>query len=122
MPDQDRFDAGVSLLQRTGARQFQIRYSDDEEPVVWIAVGGWPKPESDSLTHVAAAALAPSLAVLALCEKVIDGGACVHCGRATVFLPTIEDVIPGDTLCRYQYDPELKTFRRDCEGDERSHQ
>lgn len=114
-----RLAAGVALLGRCGARDLQIRFSDDELPVVWFAVASF---ERDGLeVHETAAAMEPVMAVLRLCESVIDGGRCVHCERPSGFEP--DHATPTDTplahlICWYQWDPELVTFRRGCEGDQ----
>lgn len=103
--------AGVDLLGRAGADQFQIRYDagdDDAGPVIWMAAAQWNEHWE------AAAAMGPVGAVMRLCEQIIDGGQCKHCRRPTGFSPDPE-AMPLDTLvCWYQYDPELATFRRGC--------
>lgn len=105
--------AAVDLLRRSGAREFQVRFTDDPQPVIWIAYARWPAGGD------AAAALGPDAAVLRLCEQVLDGGRCVHCDRTTTFLPEHTDRAPLPGLCAYQWDPELSTFRRSCEGSHR---
>ena len=108
-----KLPALVKLLERTGADEFQIRYCDEEVPVVWIAAARWRG------TWQAAGALEPYRAVLRLAESVMDGGTCRHCHR-----PTAVDDLPADVMlaatdpviCWYRYDPELSTFRRQCEG------
>lgn len=117
-PLDDKALAAIDLIGRTGAKDLQIRYSDDSEPVVWMAMGSWPT-ESGPRATVVAAALNPTAALLSLCEKVIDGALCLHCGKPAVFLPNTTDDFPFNEVCRYQYDPELKTFRRECEGEDR---
>ena len=118
--------AGVDLLRRTGAKEFQIRYSDDEQPVVWLAVAGYRGERRNPITgkstsaehFEAAGAMDPTTAIMRLCEQLIDGGLCRHCHRRTIFNADAE---PGELLdavgCVYAWDPELKTFRRNCEGD-----
>ena len=112
-----RFLAAVKLLERTGATGFRIGYSDEDDgpPVVWYACGTWRGGAE------AAASLDPLQAVLRLCEQVIDGGHCAHCGQPTIFDPDMPMGSPVDELldrmgCRYAWDPELETFRRGCEG------
>ena len=124
MPDLEedpRIPAAIDLLGRTLADTFQIRYCDEEEPTVWIAVAHWPnRPDVGIPEHYeAAGGMSPWQALLRLCEAVIDGGTCRHCDRPTM----IDDKPPDDPLlalealvCAYRYDPELKTFRRSCEG------
>jgi hypothetical protein len=112
-PVDDRFIAAVDLLGRTGAGEFQIRYCEEEEPVVWIAAAKWGD------VWQSAGGMTPWLAVWRLAESVLDGGECRHCGRIT----SVDDNPPdsllgvmGEVVCFYRYDPELKTFRRSCEG------
>lgn len=122
--DNPVFTAAVDLLRRTGQRSFQIRYSDDETPLVWMAVGEWvldehgrPTDGAGKTVYDAAAAVDPVRAVLRLCEQTVDGGHCIHCRRPTGFEPDSIDTMPAnDLFCWYQYDPELRTFRRGCEG------
>lgn len=102
--------AAVALLGSTGASEVSIRYCDEQVPTVWFAIAKWGK------TWAASGAMHPLLAVLKLCDDVIDGGECTHCGRPTGFSPE-HDQMPLDNLvCWYQYDPELKEFRRGCAG------
>jgi len=118
--------AAVKLLERTGARSYRTGYSDpdDGEPTVWYAVATWRGRPAGGFAvkgrdrHEAAAALDPVTATLRLCEQVIDGGQCAHCKRPTIFLADADDAGPLDRMgCVYQWDPELSTFRRSCEGD-----
>jgi hypothetical protein len=109
--DDKRLPAAVDLLGRTGAAEFQVRYCDEDGPVIWLAAARWGKHWE------AAGAMTPLLAVFRLCDEVIDGGQCQHCHRPTGFAPDL-DTMPLDAIvCWYQYDPERSTFRRGCEGD-----
>lgn len=108
---QERLGAVADIIGRTGATGFQIRYTDDETPTVWVAVAefgdiGW---ETDSGRD-------PFEAAFRLAERLVDGGICSHCRRGTVLLidHTAPPLLPE--LCHYAYDPELKRFRRECEG------
>jgi hypothetical protein len=110
-PEDPRFLATIDLIRRTGAESFQIRYHDDEEPLVWIAIaefeGNWE----------AAASLNPVTAVWRLAETLIDGGICRHCTRPAGVTDDWTGRMPLDELiCWYRYDPELKKYRRSCEG------
>lgn len=110
--DDPRFVAAVDLVGRTGAKGFQMRWSDDEEPTVWIAVADY----GDG--HEAAAALHPLPAVLRLIEQLIDGGLCAHCRRPSAVSDDWQHEQPLDEVfCWYVFDPERKTYRRSCEGD-----
>jgi hypothetical protein len=117
--------AGVDLIRRVGALQFQIRYSDDEQPAIWVAVAGFnlnhgrpvPAKQKGKLHWESASALDPTIAILRLCESLIDGGTCQHCQRPTGFTPDLDRMPLDELVCWYQFDPELATFRRGCEGD-----
>jgi hypothetical protein len=103
--------AALAMIGRTGAVGSRIRYSDDEQPVVWLVVGEWPGGR-----HEVAAGMTPLRAALRLCEQVIDGGVCQHCHRPAGFEPDSITSMPlGSAVCWYQYDPELRTYRRSCE-------
>jgi len=103
-----RFGPAVELIGRTGAEEFQIRYCEEEQPLVWVAAARWRG------TWEAAGAMNPVRAVFRLADIVIDGGTCTHCHRPTAFEPDVGATWPA-FLCPYQWDPELATFRRGCE-------
>ena len=103
--DDAKLVALVDMLGRTGAEEFQIRYCDEERPVVWIAAARWPAPPGHQYgvgewvdgppggIWQAAGALEPYGAVMRLAESVMDGGTCQHCGR-----PSAVDDLPADLL------------------------
>jgi hypothetical protein len=110
----DQMAALFDLARRTGAISIGLRYQDDEEPVVWVAVGQWPErvwdsdaPEGKSRWE-ATGAMTPMMAMYRLLEQVMDGGICEDWTGA---MPL------EDAVCWYRFDPEMKTFRRSCEGD-----
>lgn len=109
-----RMIAAVNLLGRTGMQTFRVGYSPEEdgEPTVWYAVGQWVGNKAE-----AAAAMNPVLAILRLCEQVIDGGICIHCKEPTIFVADSDTEFLDKMGCVYAWDPELKTFRRGCEGE-----
>ena len=107
MSDEDKLKASIDFIGRTGADSVQVRYSDDEEPTVWFVVA-----QFDDRAEVDAA-LTPLRAALRLCERLADGGKCAHCGRPCGLEPDMLWTMPlNELICWYQYDPELKTFRR----------
>jgi hypothetical protein len=113
-----KITAGVELLRRCGAESFQLRYSDDERPIVWMAVATiHPSVTGRKGVSEAAGALDPESAVMRLCAQLVDGGRCSHCGRPTGFETTPDQMPLSRAICWYQFDPELNTFRRGCEGD-----
>ena len=114
--------AAIDLLRRTGMSFFELRYSDENYPVVWMAVAGWltdrrgrPVAHGRPNKFEAAGALTPELAVYRLCDVVIDGATCAHCGRPTGFETSLDSMPLPEHICWYQYDPELDIFRRGCE-------
>lgn len=110
--EQDKLIAAIDMIRRTGARSVGIRYQDDEQPTVWMVVASYADDR-----HEVDASLSPVRAALRLCERLVDGGVCKHCGRPTGLEPDSLETMPLDrAFCWYQYDPELKTFRRGCEG------
>lgn len=124
-PDDPRMLAAIDMLRRTGQRSFQLRYSDDEDPLVWMAVGEWcigpdgrPVRDGGEVHHEAAAALTPFGAVFRLCEQAMDGGTCAHCGRPSGITMDWRESMPlAEVLCWTVYDPETSSFRRSCEGE-----
>jgi hypothetical protein len=107
-----RYEAAIELMGRTGGGELQIRY-DDGEPGVWIAVCEWDDG------YECAAGWNPLEAALRLLEEALGGGDCAHCGRAAAISTDFSRTMPlDDAICWYQYDPELQTFRRGCEGDD----
>lgn len=116
MIDEPLFTACVDLIGRTGAKDFGMRYQDDEKPVVWIALARYERGGRD--VYETDAALDPTLAAFRLCERLMDGGECQHCHRPTGVSDDFVGDMPLDELfCWYRFDPELNKFRRACEGD-----
>lgn len=126
--DDPRLMAAVDLIGRSGASDFQIRYCDEVDPLIWIAAARWQRdqivviradgqdePASDHVWEVAAA-INPLRAIFRLCDQVIDGGQCRHCSRPTGFSSDIDPMPLDSMVCWYQWDPELSTFRRGCSG------
>jgi hypothetical protein len=113
--DEEKLTAVVDLLGRTGARSFELRYSDAPEPVVWIAVAEYLI--NDKVVVECAAGNQPHIAAIRLVELLIDGGQCTHCHRLTGVTEDFDSMPLNESVCWYQWDPEMKTFRRGCEGD-----
>lgn len=110
--------ASVELIGRTGAQGFELRYSDDKKPIVWMALAYYDA--GPGKFWQVGASFDPPRAAFKLCEALIDGGTCTHCKRPTGVTLDI-DSMPGEmVMCWYQLDPELKTFRRGCEGDDQA--
>jgi len=107
--------AAVALLPRLGCSNFELRYSEPEiegSPIVWVAIATFA-----SAPHQVGAGLQPASACYKLLEQLVDGGHCLHCRRPTGISDDFTAAMPASQqICWYQYDPELKRFRRGCEG------
>lgn len=127
-----RFPAAVELVRRCGAGGFQIRWSGrpesggaeydegDPVPVVWIAIADFTGASSSAQLdgYETAAGMTPLTAVLRLADQLVDGAICLHCKRPTGVSHDFGDAMPlSRAVCWYQFDPELSTYRRSCEGD-----
>lgn len=121
-----RYVAAIKLIERQGAKEFQIRYDEEQDPIVWVATAGFAihngkiGRSGKVNAHQCGAGLNPLTAIFSLCHNSLDRrGLCLHCHRNTMFDENFE--INPDTLtdayCFYQWDPENSTFRRGCEGD-----
>ena len=40
-PDSPQFLAVIDMVRRTGAQTFELRFSDDQEPTVWMAIAAY---------------------------------------------------------------------------------
>lgn len=107
--EQDLLMACIDMVKRTGAETVQVRYSDDEKPIVWLAVAGY---QGDR--YEVAAGAAPEQAMFRLLERLVDGGMCQHCKKPTGITDDFDSMPYARQVCWYQFDPELKTFRRGC--------
>ena len=112
-----RYIAAVKLIGRTGSTSYRIGHSDEAEdgkPVIWHATASYRTGVFE-----VAAGRDPVQATLRLCDALVDGGVCTHCRRMTIFdgEHTADQLQLGPDYCVYAWDPELQTFRRDCEGD-----
>lgn len=119
-----RFVGAIDLVRRNGARDVQIRYDDEQNPIVWVVVAGFsiidgkPSARGKVNAHQAGGGLNPLTAIFALCRACLDRkGVCNHCGRNTMFDEHFEPQPLEEFYCWYQWDPEVKTFRRGCEND-----
>lgn len=113
----DEFTAALAdLVGRTGASQLQVRESNEEDPTVFVAVAVYPdgRFESDS-------GRLPIDAIWRVAERLVDGGQCTHCRKATGLLEPEGDLSAksmrflGEVLCWYTYDPVAKRYRMGCQ-------
>lgn len=120
-----RYVAAIDLVRRNGAREIQLRYDDEQNPIVWVAVAGFSiingkiaQSRGKINAHQAGGGLDPLSALFALCRACLDRqGRCVHCDRNTMFDENFSAQPLEAFYCWYQWDPEMKTFRRGCEGE-----
>ena len=119
-----RLAAYTQMARRSGATALQIRYSDDRQPTVWMAVAelhptiieGRKIAGRGEARFVVGAGLEPVAALYRLLEDMVDGSFCVHCSRPTGITDDFEPDMPlEDRICWYRWDPELATIRRGCE-------
>lgn len=118
-----RYVAAIDLVRRNGAREIQLRYDDEQNPIVWVAVAGFsivngkPSGRGKVNAYQAGGGIDPLSAIFALCRALLDRrGICVRCGKNTMFDETFESQPLEYSYCWYQWDPEMKIFRRGCEG------
>lgn len=111
--DDPRFIAAVDLIGKSGGTSFQIRYDEEQDPVVWVAVaeirgGAWE----------CAGGRTPAQAAVRLAEAMYDGGFCAHCGKpAGVSTDWRADHPLATIVCWHIFDPETERFRRSCAGE-----
>jgi hypothetical protein len=77
--DEDALMASADLITRSGAREFQFGWLDDDVPIEqarWYAKARWGGEMMAEEDHVG-----PVEAADALARRVIAGGMCVHCMR-----------------------------------------
>lgn len=117
----DKTKAAIDMMRRCGASRVDFRYSgsgepdDCDPPLIWTVV---------AVTTVgprAGAAASFETAVMNCAEDVVDMSVCAHCGRPSALDAdeddTINQLMTHGQICWYMYDPELRTFRRSCEGE-----
>jgi hypothetical protein len=113
--DEGRLLAAIDMVGRMGGRDIRIGFSDEEdgEPVVWYACATFKQGGAE-----AAGALSPDRAAIRLVEQLADGGTCTHCLRPTGCIDDAQasDMPMNKLICWIAYDPELRKFRRSCEG------
>lgn len=109
--------AAIALVGKMGAEHYQLRYSDDPKPVVWMVDAKWGHG------HHAAGGMTPTEATLRLLDDIVDGGQCMHCRKPTSVLHDFRSNLPElmPNVCWYVYDPEVKVYRRTCEAERPGH-
>jgi len=117
-----RFIGAVDVIKRTGAREVQIRYSDDEQPVIWFAVAGWnvnidgiPTKHGAGRAWETSSALHPIEAVFRLARQVVDGGQCAHCSKPAAFNTDDGDELLPEFFCWWTWNPEAAKYVQACQ-------
>lgn len=118
----------MKLLERSGMKEFQIRYDEEQKPVVWVAVALFKRPalrlpgkglaeEKSNTGSQCGCGFTPIGAVRDLAENAVTGGTCTHCGRMIeVNFGDDEPAFPPTMVCYRKYDPEAKEFKRSCDS------
>lgn len=78
--DRDRVNAAIDLTGRTGASAMSLEEQDDGR---WIATAQYDRLGGSWRGEAEGAAEAADLLV----SGILEGGTCVHCGRATTLKP-----------------------------------
>jgi hypothetical protein len=114
-PTIPQFLAAVDLIGRTGARDFEFRLSEPDEELsgrpVFVSIASY----RGGMGWDAGAGATPLASVERLLDQLLDGGQCTHCHRPTGVAHNLGPMPLAEQVCWYQYDPELKTYRRACE-------
>ncbi len=104
-----RVMAGIDLIGRTGATDFELAH--DEDPVQWWAGANWngTRMFSERFPY-------PAQAVEDLVGRVVNGGRCTHCDLTTVVGVTI-----GGHCCQWLSaenvdDPNSYRWVRSCQA------
>lgn len=74
--DEDAVVAGADLVGRTGAREFQVGYINDEAPHQWYAHAQYKGARITEENHPG-----PVEAVEALARRLLTGARCTNCGK-----------------------------------------
>lgn len=112
--DQDRVAAVAELVGRTGAKNFEVRFSPSEQPdgqLVWLCIAEYGDGRWD-----AGAGRSPGRAGKRLLEQLINAGQCQFCGRTTGIVHDPPWMPDDAEVCWYQYNPALNTYQRACEA------
>lgn len=99
--------AYADFIGHTGADEFQIRYDDEQDPIVWVAVARHDHHYSTG------SGMSPAEACFRLGEQLTDGGRCTHCGRPSALTERFGGgLVPG--ICWYGYNPDSQKVERGC--------
>lgn len=96
--------AGINLVGRTGAKDIEFGYLDDDV-ADWRDARWWAKAQYQGRRVDVENQRGPAQAVELLAKTLCEGGTCVHCGRETTIGRTVSQrkcayVRIGDTYKR----------------------
>ena len=97
--------AAVELLRRGGETEFQLRFSDEMDPTLWIAM----VPLAENYWEVAAALTAEE-AVFLLCRNLFSASACTHCDKLMMFEPSELEFEMFPDRCAITWSPALGRY------------
>jgi hypothetical protein len=135
------FRAGLNLLARTGAGGFQLRCSQDDDPMVWVTLARYRNPQYNNLYVLpgsassssngteaqefffeAACGFTPMQAVMRLCDQILIGSSCAHCQKMVIFQTynTVDVTLPPKMAradpesCVLAWDDASQQFQPEC--------
>lgn len=94
--DQDAVIACVDLVGRSGGKNFEIGYLDDDVPVE--KARWWAKAQYEGARIMVEGKTSPTEACEALVRKILAGGMCTGCKKTV----TLADDPGGDNYCRWR--------------------
>lgn len=100
--DTERLIAAVEMIGRTGATGYEVGFDDDTTPTTWWAQAFYRGARKAVDGHPG-----PVAATEDLLRRLVSGGQCVHCRRATTLGAT---ALPG----RCAYVRRGATYLRSC--------
>jgi hypothetical protein len=83
--DEDALTAGVELVGRTGATNFEVGYLHDDVPIE--KAGWWAKAQYRGTRITVENQPGPAEAVEALAERILTSAKCMHCGGLVTLRP-----------------------------------
>lgn len=91
--DEDALIAGADLVGRTGAKEFQVGYLNDDPPHQWYAHARYKGARITEEGHKG-----PIEAVEALARRLLTGGKCTRCGGLIALSDAGAMIYPSATL------------------------
>lgn len=104
--DEDALIAGVDLVERCGAKAFEVGHVHDDVPIE--QAGWWASAEWNGRKEFVDKHRGPVEAVEALARRLLEGGMCTHCRQKITLTGGV-----GDDVCRWTRMG--RKWRRGCE-------